>query len=110
MRSSVIVANVLAWMMAATAIAAATDAPSSTSIAIKGMHCAACAKKVAKKLNGVSHVKSASVDHEQAAALIVPIDGKEISPKALWEAVEATGYKPTELKGPSGTFKKKPAK
>jgi len=63
-----------------------------------------------KKLNGVSHVKSASVDHEQAAALIVPIDGKEISPKALWEAVEATGYKPTELKGPSGTFKKKPSK
>ena len=110
MRSSAIVANVLAWMMACTAIAAATDTPSSTSIAIKGMHCAACAKKVAKKLNGVSHVKSASVHHEKGTAFVVPVEGEDVSPKALWEAVEATGYKPTELSGPLGTFKKKPSK
>lgn len=110
MKSSVVVANALAWMMACVAIGAAEDAPQNTSVTIKGMHCAACAKKVTKKLQSVPNVKSASVDPEQGMAVVIPTAGNELSPKAVWEAVEKAGYKPVELKGPSGTFQKKPMK
>ena len=110
MKNSAVVASVLAWMMACVAIVEGADKPSDTSISIKGMHCAACANKVTKKLQAVPNVKSASVDAEKGSAMVVTTDGKELSPKAVWEAVESAGYKPTELKGPAGTFKNKPAK
>ncbi len=66
--------------------------------------------KVTKKLQAVPNVKSASVDPEKGSAVVVTADGKELSPKAVWEAVEGAGYQPTELKGPAGTFKTKPTK
>ena len=110
MKNSAVVASVLAWMMACVAIVEGANKPTDTLISIKGMHCAGCAKKVAKKLEAVPNVKSASVDAEKGSALVVTTDGKELSPKAIWEAVESAGYKPTELTGPAGSFKAKPAK
>ena len=110
MKKSFVIANVLAWMMACTAISAAADSTIETVISIKGMHCSVCAKKVATKLKGVPNVKSANVDAEKGTAVILATDGKELSPKAAWEAVETAGYKPTEMKGPGGTFTSKPTK
>ena len=110
MKSSAVVASVLAWMMACVSIADAVETPGSTFVSIKGMHCVSCANKVTKKLQAVPNVKSASVDPEKGSAVVVTADGKELSPKAIWEAVEGAGYKPTELKGPAGTFKTKPTK
>jgi len=81
-----------------------------TVVSIKGMHCVSCAKKVTKKLQAVTNAKTVKTDAEKGEALIVAVEGKSISPKSIWEAVEATGYKPTELKGPDGTFKTKPTK
>ena len=110
MKNSAVVASVLAWMMACGAIVDGADKPSGTQVSIKGMHCVSCANKVTKKLQAVPNVKSASVDPEKGSAVIVTADGKELSPKAVWEAVESAGYKPTELSGPTGTFKTKPTK
>ena len=109
MKSSVI-PTVVAWMMTCVAIVNAAEVALETSVTIEGMQCVVCAKKVTKKLTSVSNVKSANVDPEKGTAVIVPADGKEVSPKLLWEAVENAGFKPTELKGPTGTFKSKPKK
>ncbi len=109
MKSSLI-PTIVAWIMTCVAIVNAAEAVLETSVTIEGMHCAVCAKKVTKKLTSVSNVKSASADPEKGTAVIVPADGKDVSPKSLWEAVESAGYKPTGLKGPAGTFTSKPKK
>lgn len=105
-----VIPTIVAWMMTCVAIVQAGEPAAETSIAIQGMQCATCAKKVTKQLTGVSNVKTASVDPNKGTALVAVIEGKDLSPKALWEAVEKAGFKPTELKGPAGTFKSKPTK
>ncbi len=110
MKSSMVVANVLAWAMACAAIGEGAEPPTQTVVSIKGLHCAACATKVTKKLQALSNVKSATVDSEKGTAVVVPMALKDVSSRAIWEAVESAGYKPVELKGPSGTYKEKPAK
>lgn len=110
MKGSAVVASVLAWMMAYAAIGSPAESPGSTVVSIKGMHCVSCANKVTKKLQAVPNVKSTSVDPEKGSAVVFAADGKELSPKAMWEAVVGAGYQPTELKGPVGTFKTKPTK
>ena len=109
-KSSVVIANVLAWMMACVSIGEGADSIGETVVSINGMHCSACAKKFTNKLKIVSNVKTANVDVEKGTAVIGALDGQQLSPKAVWEAIETAGYKPTELKGPGGTFKSKPTK
>ncbi|MEX2286229.1 MAG: heavy metal-associated domain-containing protein [Planctomycetaceae bacterium] len=95
----------------ATRLAVAADSKTKkteTVISIEGMHCAGCAKKVATKLQAVKRVASAKVDAKTGIATVVPAKTQTVSPKSLWEAVEAAGYKPTKLAGPGGTFTKKP--
>jgi len=92
----------------ATRLAVAADSKTETFITIEGMHCAGCAKKVARKLEAVKRVASVKVDAKTGIATVVPAKTKTVSPKSLWEAVEAASYKPTKLTGPSGTFTKKP--
>ena len=87
----------------------AAEKKTTTVVTISGLHCAVCAKKVAKKLELVTHVASVNVDVKSSEASVTPAKDKHPSPKALWEAVEAAGYKPTKLVGPAGEFKKKPA-
>jgi len=92
----------------ATQAAVAADSKAETVITIEGMHCAGCAKKVARKLEAVKHVASVKVDAKTGLATVIPATKETVSPKLLWEAVETAGYKPTKLAGPSGTFTKKP--
>lgn len=81
-----------------------------TSITIDGMHCAACAKKVATRLRAVAGVADAQASAESGTAAVTPKDKVTLSPRSLWEAVEKAGYTPTKLAGPTGTFTKKPEK
>ena len=81
-----------------------------TSIAIEGMHCAGCAKKVASRLKSVGGVADAQVNVETGTAAVTPKAKSMLSPRALWDAIENAGYTPTKLSGPSGTFTKKPEK
>lgn len=95
---------------AADVHAAPTAISSESKIAINGLHCASCSKKVKTKLEKVANVKVADVDHKTGIAKVTVKDGVKASPKALWEAVEQADAKPTKLEGPDGVFTSKPAK
>ena len=82
--------------------------PQATTITIQGMHCGGCAAKVSRQLLAIDGVASAQADATQGNAVVSPQTNAVPSPRALWEAVEKAGYKPTKLVGPSGTFTEKP--
>lgn len=92
-------------MFHSTAVAAA---PTYTTLVVTNLHCDACAKKVAKKLYALSHVKEVRADVKKNTAYVVPDAGQLVSPKAMWEAVEAAGFKMVRLSGPAGSFNSKP--
>ena len=75
---------------------------------VDDMHCKACAKKIARKLYTVPGVGAVRANVKKNFALITPQNGKDPSPRAIWEAVEATKFKPVKLVTPRGTFKTKP--
>ena len=81
-----------------------------TTIQVKNMHCSACAKKIASKLYRVSGVAEVRADVKKNLAYVVPQKKKSPSPKAMWEAVEAAGFAPVKLAGPTGEYKSKPKK
>lgn len=85
----------------------AADAATIT-INVQGMHCAGCASKVTRNLQAIEGVQKAQVDAAKALAVISASPEAAPSPRALWEAVEKAGYKPTKLVGPAGTFTTKP--
>jgi copper chaperone CopZ len=82
--------------------------PPPTTISVQGMHCAGCAAKVAGNLQAVVGVQKAEVDTDKALAVVTAKSSVAPSPRALWEAVEKAGYKPTKLIGPAGRFVGKP--
>lgn len=82
--------------------------PKPISISIKDMHCAECAKKISKRLQTVGGVKSVKMDFKSGTALVTVDPAKAPSPKALWEAVEQSGFKPIRLETASASFKAKP--
>lgn len=77
-------------------------------IQVHGMHCAGCAAKVTRKLQAVDGVLNAQVDAARGEAVVSAKANVVPSDRALWEAVEKAGYKPTKLIGPSGIFTVKP--
>jgi len=87
--------------------ALAADAQATT-ITIQGMHCGGCAAKVSRQLQSVEGVSTAQADAAKAHAIVSPKTNAVPSPRALWEAVEKAGYKPTKIVCPSGTFTEKP--
>jgi len=82
--------------------------PAPTKITVPDMHCMGCAKKIAAKLYEVPGVAKVEANIEATTLTVTPKPQQAPSPKAMWEAVEKAGYKPTKLEGPSGTFTKKP--
>ncbi len=94
------------FVTAADGVRAADPPP--TTITVEGMHCVVCASKVSSNLQSVAGVQKAQVDAEKAVAVVTAKSSAVPSPRALWEAVEKAGYKPTKLVGPAGTFTAKP--
>jgi copper chaperone CopZ len=82
--------------------------PKPISISIKDMHCTVCAKKISDQLKTVGGVQAVKTDFKSGTAVVTPHASKSPSPKALWEAVERAGFKPTRLVGPGGTYSAKP--
>jgi copper chaperone CopZ len=80
-----------------------------TQILVKDMHCADCAKKIARKLYSVKGVKGVRAVMKTHTATVTPEKGKQLSPKALWEAVVEAGFEPVKLIGPLGEFEKAPS-
>lgn len=87
------------------------DAPQpapGTVIAVEGLHCPGCAKKLTAKLKAVAGVATAAANVKTALATVTPKEAAKPSPRAMWEAVEEAGFKPTRIEGPGGTYTAKP--
>ena len=94
-------------ILAAVNSAFAADAPITT-ITVEKMHCAGCAKRIAAELYKLDGVAEVRVDVKRKLLFVVPEAQAVLSPRGLWEAVEAGKDRPVELAGPSGKFKAKP--
>lgn len=75
-----------------------------TAIFVGDMHCAGCAKKVARKLYGVKGVVKVRSDIKIDVAIVTPQQNKQLDPKALWAATEKSGIMPVKLIGPAGVI------
>ena len=79
-----------------------------TTIHVHNMHCADCAKQIARKLYALPGVVEVRADVPKNIAYVVPQKDKTLPPRAMWEAVEAAGFAVARLDGPQGTFTTKP--
>lgn len=75
-----------------------------TAIFVGNMHCAGCAKKVARKLYGVKGVVKVRSDLKIDVAIVTPQHNRQLDPKALWAATEKSGILPVKLIGPAGVI------
>lgn len=101
-------AAVAALALAATAVIAQPPAAHQTTITVPDMHCRGCLKKVADKLYAVPGVGAVQASLESHTLVVTPRPQAAISPRLLWEAVEAAGKRPTRLVGPHGSFAARP--
>jgi copper chaperone CopZ len=73
-------------------------APGVVVVAVEDMHCATCAKKVARKLYAVKGVKRVAPSLEKDLVTVhVPTD-RPVAIVTIWSAVAASGVKPVELR------------
>jgi copper chaperone CopZ len=72
------------------------------------MHCDHCAKKIARKLYAVPGVVQVRADVPKNIAYVIPQQGKTVSPKQVWEAVESAGFPVARVVTPTETFTTKP--
>jgi copper chaperone CopZ len=79
-----------------------------TTIYVHNMHCADCAKQIARKLYALPGVVEVRADVPKNIAYVVPQKDKTLPPRAMWEAVESAGFAVARLEGPQGTFTAKP--
>ena len=79
-----------------------------TTIHVHDMHCADCAKQIARKLYALPGVVEVRADVNKNIAYVVPQKDKSLAPKAMWEAVESAGFKVARLEGPQGSYSTKP--
>jgi len=81
-----------------------------TVVTVDGMTCGGCAATVSKAVGAVIGVVSAKADAKTGLVTVTAKKDASVSPKALWEAIGKSGYTPTKITGPAGSFTTKPAK
>lgn len=79
-----------------------------TVVTVEGEMCGGCVKKIKAALAEVKGIAEVTGDSKAKTVTIVPAPAVNLSPRALWEAIEKAGKKPVLLAGPHGTFKSKP--
>ncbi|TWT88848.1 Heavy-metal-associated domain protein [Pseudobythopirellula maris] len=74
--------------------------PGVVELSLEELHCATCAKKVARKLYAVPGVKRVKTDleHKRFVVTLTPKPGKPTPVLALWKAVVAGEQKPLKLR------------
>ena len=98
------------FTLATVPLARAESPAAYTTIQVQKMHCEACAKRIARKLYAVPGVVEVRADVPKNIAYVVPQKDKSLSPRTLWESVEAAGFKVARLDGPQGSFTAKPSR
>lgn len=79
-----------------------------TWLTIPNMDDQGCADNVKSSLIKLAGVADVQCDIKAKTVKVVPKTGVTLSPKALWEAADASGENPSKLDGPSGLFTAKP--
>jgi copper chaperone CopZ len=79
-----------------------------TTIYVHDMHCADCAKKIARKLYAIPGVVEVRADVNKNIVYVVPQKDKTLAPRAVWEAVESAGFAVARLDSPQGNYNAKP--
>jgi copper chaperone CopZ len=105
--------STLGGSLAAASLALATLARAEkpvtfTTVRVENMHCDACAKKIARRLYALPGVIQVRADVAKNTAYVLPQKDKTLSPRAVWESVEAAGFKVARLDTPEGAFTAKP--
>lgn len=102
----------IAGLMLATVHASTLQAadPQIINIYVKDMHCATCAKKISSKLSAVPGVAQVKTNVAKGLATVTVEKNKQVSARAVWEAVEAASFAPIRVATASGTFEKKPTR
>src|SRR5688572_20293352 len=101
--SALVVALTLVALTGWTQAQGASPVPYTT-IHVHDMHCADCAKQIARKLYALPGVVEVRADVNKNIAYVVPQKDKSLAPKAMWEAVESAGFKVARLEGPQGSY------
>lgn len=84
------------------------ETPRYSVIQVEKMHCDGCAARIGGKVREVANVGVIQYDVQKKLLWVHPKDGQQLSPRALWEAVERANDRPVQLFTPTGTFTKKP--
>jgi copper chaperone CopZ len=98
----------IATAAAGVPAARAQQATTQTTVQVKDMHCANCARKIAGRLYTVAGVQHVYANLGTHRALVTPQPQKNPSPRALWDAVVVAGFQPVWLSGPQGRFTARP--
>lgn len=72
--------------------------PGRVEIRVGDLHCKTCAKKVARKLYGVKGVRKVTSSLKDDLVVAFLPARQPVAPETLWQAVEAGGIKPVELR------------
>jgi copper chaperone CopZ len=97
-----------AALLLVSTVARAETKVAYTTIHVQNMHCADCAKQIARKLYALPGVVEVRADVPKNIAYVVPQKDKTLAPRAMWEAVESAGFAVARLEGPQGTYTAKP--
>lgn len=102
---------VIFWALAVLAtqqLFAATPAPAlppnTVTIQVSDMHCANCAKKIARKLYAIPGVVRVNTDVKKHTAVVTAEKNRQLDSLKLWTAVESAGFEPVKLITPQGEF------
>lgn len=78
-----------------------------TVIEVDDMHCANCAKKIARKLYAVPGVVQVKTNVKANRAYVIPQAKSDPAAIKLWNAIKAAGFEPMKMSGPQGSFTQK---
>lgn len=94
----------------AVSVAVSAAEPSPSTVITMGEMCGGCVKQITAKLQPMPGIAQVRCDMNTKSVTVVPQPGQTLSPRVLWESMEAIGKTPKKLAGPSGTFTAKPQK
>lgn len=107
-RCSLVVAAAALVFISADSFGAEQRQSDATVVTVEGEMCGGCVKKIKAALSELKGIAEVNGDTKAKKVTIVPAEAVDLSPRALWEALEKAGKKPVLLAGPHGTFKSKP--
>ena len=74
----------------------------------KNIHCESCAKKIRSRIFTVAGVRKVETSVKKDLAIVTPMQGKVLSAKDLWVALDQGKFDVDHMQTPDGIVKEKP--